>query len=206
MSYSTRRHFLAGAVALAGAALPAHRSSLAILSCQCPLSQESHRGYNLAIQNRINSARELIVAAGLREITLSGLAALHSRVQSGAWLIWERAATFDSADHSETERNFAQAFHFPMPATQPSEPTSLYVRYKWPLPVMIRRIGSVPALHVSPSSETIATYAGHPCAFLHRVGFGGVIYLGSMLGPQLSTDKAAAAWLTSVLHAIKYSS
>ena len=87
----------------------------------------------------------------------------------GEWIIWESAPRFSGS---------------PMDA-------GLYIHYSWPRREMTRSfLQPVPV--VCSDAEVIARYGGTPVAMKRRYGLGGVVFLGSMLGPNLYAGEPQA--------------
>lgn len=106
-------------------------------------------------------------------IVVCGAAALAPellrRARQGEWIIWERRPGLSGS-----------------PAN-----AGLYVCYSWPRREMTRSfLHPVPVM--CPEAEVIARYEGMPVAMRRRLGLGGVIVLGSMLGPNLHAEEPEA--------------
>ncbi|HEX4167462.1 MAG TPA: hypothetical protein VHZ55_18510 [Bryobacteraceae bacterium] len=172
----------------------AHLFEPEILNDSWCLSQESATGYRSL--EAAFGGRNIIVAAGLRTVSMARLHELHKRVNAGAWLIWERAATFAEQTVSEFDARFAQIFG--IRAIEGTGTQTLYVRYLWPAPTLVRRMGNLPRFEPA-TAQVIATHAGEPCAFKRNFGKGSVIYLSSMLGPQLAAADESSKLLLETL-------
>ncbi len=173
-------------------------SNYTVLSDSCYLSQESAAGYRKAA---VLGTHEVIVGAGLRSLNRGELKEFRSRAQAGAWLIWERAATFTDQGPQEYDEAFSEIFGVKA-RSRVAPSTTLYVRYNWPVSMLVRRTGTLPRLS-HPTAQVMATCEGEPCGFRQAVGKGGFIYLGSMLGPQIiASDESAETILRHVLSAI----
>lgn len=122
----------------------------------------------------------LIKAPRGRFIVVCGAAALAPellrRARQGEWIIWERAPRLSGS-----------------PAN-----AGFYVHYSWPRGEMTRNfLHPVPVR--CPDAEIIARYEGMPVAMRRRFGLGGVVVLGSMLGPNLHAEEPEAGRIAAGL-------
>lgn len=186
----TRRALLQQALAVPFAASVDARSTAApglqILSEPNCLSQESAAGFGSLFASRpAHETRNIIVLCGIRR---PGALHLRERALGGAWIVWE------SSPVSTTEDAFGIRLH---KAIVPSS-DQLYVRYRWPHTALLRSFSAV--IPVScPAREVIAHYGAVPIAMKRRVGRGGIVFLGSMLGPNLHAQEPQALQLVTAI-------
>ena len=173
----TRRELLRNAlvVPLAAAAGPLARPRI-IAGRDC-LSQESAEGFQSVLPA---SAGNVIVLCGL-----SCVDQFRAEAANGAWII---------CDPSPFAMDRA-AISGPGGELHGSE---LYVRYRWPHMALIRRFSRVIPISC-PDAEAIAHYRGTPVALRRRVGRGGIVFLGSMLGPPLRAEDREARALAAAI-------
>ena len=179
---NTRREVLQRMLAaplLAG--LPAPRSAnpesyIEIRSDSNLLSEESANGFQWILRSDpTQHGRRIIVLAGMQTISREQTSELQSLARRGAWIIWESAC---SAPQYVFGRRFLKAVQ--------AAPTS-YVQYNWPSKALIRTFGAVTPIACSPT-EVIATYKGTPVCAKWTFGRGGIVFLGSMLGPHIQAE------------------
>jgi hypothetical protein len=155
------------------------------------LSAESARGYHaIAIGSR------WLIAPGIRDLTMETCATLLRNVRSGAWLLLESGVCFSPPAHAAAQSAILkQAFglHIQPPINAPS-----CVTYSWPTNKMVRPFQSLTPVLCRPH-EVIATYNGLPVCMKRTMGLGGIIYLGSMLGPGLMAEEREAHEIASAL-------
>jgi hypothetical protein len=67
----------------------------------------------------------------------------------------------------------------------------MYINYVWPKAVVVRSFLDAVPVECRPS-EVVAHHSGIPVAMRRRIGRGGIIFLGSMLGPNLYAEEREA--------------
>lgn len=149
------------------------------------LSQESARGFALLSP----PATRVIVVCGAGATARARAPELFRRARNGAWIVWENSP---SADPSATLQHV-----FGISIKPPSK-TGLYVRYVWPHSVLTRSFVTAVPVPFS-ASEIIADCAGIPVAVKRRIGRGGIVFLGSMLGPNLYAGEPEARQIAEAL-------
>lgn len=168
----TRREILQNALLLP-AAIPRSSSTLQVICEDDCLSQESAAGFRSVLQP--HAPRNLVVVCGAVD-TVTALH-LHRLALDGRWIIWEAplrsCAIAPSADH-------------------------LYVRYRWPHTTLTRSFSSMMPVRCQ-AAEVIAHYRDIPVAMKRRLGRGGIIYLGCMLGPNLRAQEMQAIQLVTAI-------
>jgi hypothetical protein len=130
----------------------------------------------------------VIILAAVRSLPADYLRELRKYAEEGAWVIWERAAHFSGhkCDLPELLVHF-----FGVRISEPIRPASTYIRYNWPIGRSIRGFHDNVRVECSPD-ETIAECAGHAVAMKRAVGKGGIVFLGTMLGPGIRAEERAA--------------
>lgn len=199
----TRRQLLNEAVALPcligrGETAPSVRRLVLERGGDDLLAQESAAGFRsvmpahsiitslFALQSR---KTRMIVLPAVQKLTTRQAALLEHTMENGVWVIWERAASFSDGNASIGKR-FSHALGIDIGRVMPVE-RNLYVRYRWPVDTMVRAFHEVAEVRCSPD-EAIAEYQGVPIAMKSARGKGGLIFLGSMLGPGLAAGEAEA--------------
>lgn len=161
----SRREFLRDAlIAPVAASVTAPAGPRIIAAPDC-LSQESAAGFRLVLRQW----------RGANVIVLCGMSCIdrfHFEASKGAWIICD-------------------ASPFSAKGAIGGPGSELYVRYRWPHMALTRCLSRVIPV-TCPDAEVIAHYRGMPVAMKRRVGCGGVIFLGSMLGPNLWAEEREA--------------
>jgi hypothetical protein len=186
----TRRQLLA---AVSSAALLSKPAAFGVQLIEEPhaLAAESARGYRrLAIRSG------WIIAPGVRELTQQTCASLLRRVRAGAWLLLESGLCYAPREQAVGQAEILR--HGLGLQIQPPIDAHSYVRYSWPIQRMIRPFQALTPV-LCGSHEVIATCRGLPVCLRREIGAGGIIYLGSMLGPGLMAEEREAHQVGSVL-------
>jgi hypothetical protein len=166
------------------------------------ISQESAGGFRSLVaaesrRKRQCGTRSIILLCG--DTTIGAWYALHLRERAarGTWIVWE------SSPISCTRENFAERTRimrgaFGIMLREPIllspdrlRDTGMYVQYRWPCAAVIRTFSTVLPVTCL-DSEIVAQYGGTPVAMRRRIGHGGVVFLGSMLGPNLRAEDVEA--------------
>ncbi len=169
------------------------------------LSEESAAGYRFAIERHKPrfpvSGRTLVFAAG-RTISKDRLLSLHSLAISGAWLVWENSPSIrDEQELIHQQELFRNIFDLRLARPRGVEHgagNASYIRYDLPRPAMIRTFLRVTPIECPPE-QAIAYYEGEAIAARKRLGRGGIIFLGSLLGPHLQAEDRDASRLAVAL-------
>jgi hypothetical protein len=171
----SRRQFLQDALIapMAVASLGTAAGPRIIAEPDC-LSQESAQGFRTVLHK--HGLANLIVVCG---------AAMHPRLRAaavnGAWVVWE-----------------ISPFRNQSSLAIPASPGDLYVRYTWPRMTLTRSFSHMIPIQGT-DTEVIAYYRDVPMALKRRMGRGGIIYLGSMLGPNLQAEEREAHELATAI-------
>lgn len=170
------------------------------------MSQESARGFQrlLATEARSMHARpsNLIILPGTRQLTSQNAVEMLNGAVAGRWLIMESGLCFLQKSAVTTQTRILRAvFDFevgdPAPVSN-SEPRAAYVQYTWPHSALVRDFSSITPVACSPA-ESIAQFEGVTVCAKRRIGKGGIILLGSMLGPGLFADEREAVEIGSAM-------
>ncbi len=202
MSVQTRRALFrqalavpfAGQLVQASVTVPALLDG--ILSGDDCLSEESAAGYRSILREGqlSHGVKQLIIVAGARNLPEVKLVQFRSRVTEGAWLVWESRPQFGKTEETEQQVQSLQSA-FGLRFTREDSRGSMYARYRWPLDTLVRTFGAVSQVECTPE-EAIAYHDGLPIAMKRSIGYGGVVFLGSMLGPHLAANDREAQELT----------
>ncbi len=164
-------------------------TTLQLISEPNCLSEESAEGFR-----SLRLPPNVILLCGIS--TLDSARALQLRAQAfaGHWIVFETSP--------RCTLKLRQALHdvFGIALREPVTPLSdrLYVRYSWPHSVMTRSFsGLIPV--ASSRTEAIAHYAGLPVAMKRTLGSGGVLLLGSMLGPNMRAEEPQSKQLVTAI-------
>ena len=195
MAAPSRRQMLRECLAIPaafGLATSGAVSSCQILHNADLLSEESARGYRrlVAAIPTATCPRNLFIAAGFPDTSGALVSRLHKSLEHGAWLLWESSASFAP---KESRAMSLEGFGIRTYAPSSVRITkSLYVQYRWPRTALIRTFASVVPIDVRSLDQPIAFYDGQPVGGVRRIARGGVVFLGSMLGPHLQAGDREA--------------
>lgn len=184
----TRRQLLQQAIlAPLAAGLVSTRpvSGLEIISEPDCLSQESARGFSLLAA----AASRFVVVCGAGATAISRAPELRGRALKGEWVVWESSPpNVMRGEFSALRKTMQDVFGIRL--GEPIKP-GLYIQYLRPRPTLTRSfLQAIPV--ICPDREVIAEHAGTPVAMKRRLGRGGIVYLGSMLGPNLHAEEPEA--------------
>jgi hypothetical protein len=161
------------------------------------LAEESARGFRLlcGVSSTAGSP-SVIIAPAVRDIRPGACAALLEHVRRGAWLLFESGVCFSSNQECfQQARTLKQTFGLdvlpPLRTANLPQVAGTYVNYAKPAAKMVRSFHAVTPIRC-PHSETVARFHEHAVCSIRAIGKGGVIYLGSMLGPGLLAEEREA--------------
>lgn len=184
----TRRQLLQQAVfapLAAGLASTQRVSGWEIISEPDCLSQESARGFSLVSAPR----GQFIVVCGAGATAMSRAPELFERVVRGEWIIWESSPPDVAREQFPALRETMRSV-FGIRLGEPMKP-GLYVEYLRPHRTLTRSfLQAIPV--VCSNREVIAGHAGTPVGMKRPLGRGGIVFLGSMLGPNLHAEEPEA--------------
>lgn len=161
------------------------RPSFEIVSENTLLSRESARGFSMLGVPHCN----LVVLCGAGKKAISAAPDLLRRARQGTWVIWEiDAHSPDARDADEMRWRLLDVFGVGISA--PFRP-GLYIEYAWPQRLVTRSFLEAARVTCLPG-QIVATAEGTPVAVRRRIGRGGIIVLGAMLGPNLYAEEPQA--------------
>ena len=188
----TRRQLLQQSILLpfvppliTGQATTASARNLEILAESDCLSQESARGFAL-IPPR---CAEVVVVCGAGLVASSWAPELRRRAAAGTWILWEAAPHASDPSQFRAFRETMQNV-FGIKIGSPFEP-GLYIEHVWPTRDLTRSFLAAIPVECS-RSEIVARHGEIPVAMKRRIGGGGIVFLGSMLGPNLAAEEREA--------------
>ncbi|HEX3681365.1 MAG TPA: hypothetical protein VHU83_02405 [Bryobacteraceae bacterium] len=188
----TRRHILQQAfvfpLALSAEASSAP-SALQIISEPNCLSQESAAGFRL-----LHRPSNVILLCGMSALGKSRALQLREQALRGKWIVFESSPRCTRTQARVLQHVFGIALSEPV---VPS-PDHLFARYIWPHAALTRSFSAVIPVSCS-STEAIAHYGGVSIAMQRRIGRGGLVFLGSMLGPNLRAEEPEATKLAAAI-------
>ena len=118
---------------------------------------------------------------------------------SGTWLILESGLCFmPRAEAIGQIRVLRDVFGFEV--RPPLTNRGTYIEYTWPLRRLVRDFSVATPVKCSPA-EAIAEFGGVNVCAKRLIGKGGIIFLGSMLGPGLLSEEREAHELGSAIFA-----
>jgi hypothetical protein len=210
----TRREFLTGlAVTPLAAYLPVLEPDLTVRAEIWPedhcLSAESALGFrqllaSVAGDGSVSSraSASLIIVPGVRQLSFASGATLLERMHLGAWVIFESGLGFSTEakyrrQAEVCERIFDLKLLPPIKVTKHLARTA-YIEYFRPIGCLVRTFEAVTPVCCD-RSEVVAKFASYTVCTRKTIGCGGLIYLGSMLGPGLFAEEREAVKVGSAL-------
>lgn len=182
----TRRQLFAETMMLPLAAGLAARpaAGLQIVAEPNCLSRESAEGFR-----SVGAAEEANVAVlcGVSTMSLARAWRLRRQAAAGRWILWEMSPFARECQARILREVFGISTGKPIALS----PDRLYVRYNWPSAALTRSFCAAIPVTCS-EKEIVATYDNMPVAMRRAIGRGGVIFLGSMLGPNLRAEDSQA--------------
>lgn len=183
-SLPTRRDLLGSALAFP---LSISLSNPQIIHDNTLLSQESAQGFRLLLRN---ITVPLLILPAARTIPRSLALRLRRTAIAGGWILVESGLCFNAAGSwKQLRRILGELFDIEIAA--PFQPSAPYISFHWPQSTLVRTFEAVTPVACS-RYELIATSNGIPVSTRCRIGKGGVIFLGSMLGPALAAEEREA--------------
>jgi hypothetical protein len=166
------------------------RPAIEIISEPNCLSRESAEGF----RNLLASipASDFVLLCGITCLNRRRSLELRKRAVRGAWIIWE------NSPFAHRARVLEDAFGIAAGDLQFISPESLYVTYHWPVPKLTRTFSAITPVSCAPA-EVIASYGNVPVGMKRYLGRGGVVFLGSMLGPNLRAGEPEAIEIAAAI-------
>jgi hypothetical protein len=206
VSVQTRRKFLEQALFVPLATgldtKPADIAGLEIISEPNCLSEESAAGFRSLIAAKRgckprSDIKNVILFCGTSKIDTPHAIGLRERATCGAWIIWECSPVCCNLQNFAKQRRilrdlFGIVLREPIPMSPDQlRKRGMYIRYRWPCEALIRTFSVVIPVACS-DGEMIAHYGRMPIAIRRRIGRGGMVFLGSMLGPNIRAEELEA--------------
>lgn len=152
------------------------------------LSEESARGFRLLLRNV--SVPPPIILAAVRAIPRPLALRLRRRALAGSWIVIESGLCFEAAGNwKPLSRALKEAFGLEI--RTPLQVRDGYIRFEWPQPRLVRTFEAITPVNCTPT-ELIGTFNEVPIGARRSVGRGGVLFLGTMLGPALAAEEREA--------------
>jgi hypothetical protein len=165
------------------------------------LSEESANGYRLLLRrNRPVSNRpspRLIIMPAARQLSRETALEMLQEVTRGTWLVLESGLCFMAREQAVAQIRVLRDV-FGLEVQTPLANAGAYVAYTWPLRRLVRDFSMFTPVECS-ANEKIAGFGGVAACMKRRVGGGGLIFLGSMLGPGLLAEEREAQEVGSAL-------
>ena len=164
------------------------------------LSEESANGYRKLVRTQDRSWPDRIVLPASRWLSPEKAAELGRRVNRGCWLLVESGLVYSSRQERESQGLvLAEAFNLQIGETiDVGASNTSYVTYIHAQPTLVRTFGAITPICCAPA-ERIAEFEGIPVAIRRRIGSGGVIFLGSILGVGLLAQEREAHRVVTAL-------
>jgi hypothetical protein len=210
---STRRGFLKQAIAVPVVAhwqRPSRSEPPLVISERNCLSEESAQGFRSILDRRTSrwsssAVPKLIVLSAASAVTMDQAVALRKQAQNGAWIIWESSPVYSSNVDFKSQREVLRV-SFGIQLSEPTLLTSerlrnsgLYVRYNLPPATILTRtfITIIPV--TCQANAVIAHHGNLAVAAKFRIGRGGIVWLGSMLGTHLRAGEREATQIITMI-------
>jgi hypothetical protein len=167
------------------------------------LSQESASGYGLLVDEFEDVRTPCWIAPAARELSAPRCRRLIKEIAAGAWLLLESGVCFSSPAEARAQADilrdvFKLALLPPIVTNRGGVDASRYVQFCWPVPRLVRTFQAVIPIAVG-HHQVIATFQGNAVGIKTSIGKGGIIYLGTMLGPGLLAQEREARDVTRTL-------
>ena len=177
------------------------RAQLKILSEPHCLSEESANGFQLLVTRNglASNARlpKVIIAPGARQLSRQAAEKLLQEVLRGTWLILESGLCFMSPKQAAGQVGLMRDV-FGLEVQNTLLSPDGYIEYAWPLHRLVRDFSMFTPVKCL-RTERIAEFGGVTVCTKRRIGRGGIIFLGSMLGPGLLAEEREAHQVGSAM-------
>lgn len=218
----TRREFVAGLATVPLAAhLPASESTgstrVEIWHEDHGLSEESAVGFQRTLdceciargaRSYQDLGSSLIVLPGAKRLSLEDAVALREQIRNGAWVVLESGLSFSTGAEARQQAEVcAKIFHLRLlPQTRTANHAAglSYIEYAQPARHLVRTFESITPVCCD-ARDVLACFAGSIVCVRKTIGRGGLIYLGSMLGPGLYAEEREAKAVASGLIGLRSS-
>ncbi len=153
------------------------------------LSEESGGHFHEMLRRCEVVPRDLIVMPGAREMSEERAARLRARAVGGAWVILESGLCFASEAKRRQQTGLWERV-FGLKFAGDARVSDLFVEYGWPVRQLVRGFDGGTLLESGVGA--IAWSGGKPVCCRRKLGRGGLLFLGSMLGPGLGAGEREA--------------
>ena len=212
----TRREFLTGLtlapfVVQLTAAKSAIARSVEIWPEHHCLSLESAMGFRHLVSRNPpatsfasgrTASSSLIIAPGIRWMSLSTAADLADRIHQGAWVILESGLGFSSRTESKHQIDLLKRVFglqlLPPVKVGKNPAAATYLEYTSPVHRLVRTFEAITPVGCD-QSEALARWGKHSVCIRRRIGDGTLVFLGSMLGPGIGAEEREAIEVASAL-------
>jgi hypothetical protein len=190
--------FAASLFAHSGQPVCAHPKIISEPHC---LSEESATGFRLLLRRNTLAwsalSPKVIIAPGARQLSRETARELLQEVVRGTWLILESGLCFMPREQAAGQIQVLRDL-FGLEVQAPLASRDRYIEYAWPVVRLVRDFSVSTSVKCS-QSEKIAEFAGATVCMRRRVAKGGIIFLGSMLGPGLLAQEREAYQVGSAM-------
>lgn len=193
----TRRDLLAQALLLPLASLPRSRPTIDIIAGSDLLSEESAAGFRSLVEENF-VRRNMIILPAVRHVSRERAFELRDRTIRGAWIIWEQSPCLSASEERAQSRLFEEVFRRKLQTRAAPPGTISYIQYLRPCKLLTRTFVSLTPIDCS-ADEVIGTCGNAQVSAAWPTGRGGVVFLGSMLGPHLQAGDREARRLGTYL-------
>jgi hypothetical protein len=213
---STRREFLTG-LALApfmvhlNPAQSASAGNVKIWQEDHCLSLESAMGFRHLVSRNLpatsfasgrTASGSLIIAPGIRWMSLAIAADLADRIHQGAWVILESGLAFSSRIESKHQSDLLEKVFglqlLPPVKVGKNPAAATYLEYTRPIHRLVRTFEAITPVRCD-QSEALARLGEHSVCIRKQIGDGTLVFLGSMLGPGIGAEEREAIEVASAL-------
>jgi hypothetical protein len=144
------------------------------------LSEESARGFSLLSL----PLRDLIIVCGATRNAATRLKELRERAVQGTWALWEQRPGVDQ----QVAPALSRAFDLKL---GPPFVPGMLIRYNCPKATWTRSFLECTPVEYR-DSAVLAYHGATPICLKRNIGCGGIVFLGSMLGPNLWAEEPQA--------------
>lgn len=158
------------------------------------LSDESANGFRLLLSRNTLAASalspKLMIVPAARQLRRETGREVLRVVAGGTWLILESGLCFMPREQAVAQIRVLRDV-FRLELREPIASRGSYIEYTWPLRRLVRDFSMFTTIECS-RAERIAEFGGAAVCAKRRIGRGGIIFLGSMLGPGLLAEEREA--------------
>jgi hypothetical protein len=161
------------------------------------LHRESAAGFRLLLQSgETQPDGRIIIASGVQQLRLNEALQLSLAAKRGQLLILETGLAFPLYQWVVNDQITILNDVFDLGVRAPIDPEvvggALQVAYRWPVSRLTRTFGWVTPAD-GDKQQVLASFRHHPICLAKHWGSGMLVYLGSMLGPNLYAGEREAS-------------